>query len=238
MAVPVANMGLGAANPFLGQDNPYLQSIIDLSSKDMVDNFNRTVIPAGNKAMIASGSFGNAGLQEMERAAASDLQGNLGDLASKLRFNDYGQQQNMFRWDQEQQEGTRRWDLGFDRDVFNDAYSQNMGNLQAGIGLIDTMGRWTGQDIKNATAQQDTPLNYWSQFQNAANGLARGFGTTTNTTGTTSNPLATAAGGAQLGSSWWNSRNQTPSSTGGGGGWDWGGVDNTGYNTNTGTWFA
>jgi len=238
MAIPVANMGLGAANPFLGADNPYLQSIIDLSSKDMVDNFNRTVIPAGNKAMVASGSFGNAGLQEMERAAASDLQGNLGDLASKLRFNDYGQQQQMFQWDQNQQEGTRRWDLGFDRDIFNDAYSQNMGNLQAGMGLIDAMGRYTGNDITNATTQQNTPLNYWSQFQNAANGLARGFGTQTNTTGTTSNPLATALGGAQLGSSWWNSSN--PSSGGGGGssGWDWGQVDNSGFNSTTGMYQA
>ena len=200
----IANWGLGEANPFLGKDNPYLQSIIDLSSRDLVDNYNRKVLPASNAAMIKSGSFGNSGLQELERADAEGLQRNLGDLASKLRFNDYGQQQQMFQWDQGQQEGIRRFDLGFDRDVFNDAYAQNMGNLQAGIGLLGTMGGYTQGDITNTTNQQNTPLNYWSQFQNAANGLARGFGTQTTTQGTTSNPLATAAGGAQLGNSWWN----------------------------------
>jgi len=231
------NWGLGSANPYLGTSNPQLQSIIDMSSKDMVDNFNRTQLPAFNAAMLKSGSFGNSAIDEMTRAGQDQLQGNLGDLASKLRFNDYGQQQQMFQWDQGAQEGKRRYDLDFDRNVFNDGYSQNMGNLQAGMGLIDWMSGRNATDIANSTTQQQTPMNYLQQFTNMANGIGNGFGTSTSTTGSTSNPLATAMGGAQLGNKWWNSNSGSGSSPSSGG-WDWGGTDSTGYNSGTGSWFA
>lgn len=240
----VANWGLGEANPFLGKNNPNLQSIIDLTTRDMVENYGRTVLPASNAAMIKSGSFGNSGLQELERANAEGLQRNIGDAASKLRFNDYSQQQQMFQWDQGAQEGkrqfdegTRRYEQNFDRDVFNDGYTQNMGNLQAGMGLIDFMSRLNSTDINNSTARQNTPLNYLTQFTNMANGVGNGFGTSTTTQGTSSNPLATAMGGAQLGSKWWNSNGGSGSGSSSGG-WDWGGADSSGWNGDTGTWFA
>lgn len=225
----VANWGLGGANPFLGQQNPNLQAIIDLTTRDMVDNYGRTVLPASNAAMIKSGSFGNSGLQELERANAEGLQRTIGDAASKLRFNDYGQQQQMFQWDQGAQEGkrqfdegTRRWDLGFDRDVFNDSYAQNMGNLQAGIGLLGTLDSFNTGDISRSTTQQNAPLDYLSRFSGIAQGLGGMGGSGTTTQGTTSNPLATALGGAELGSKWWNSRSSgsgSSSSSDAGGGW-------------------
>lgn len=228
----VANWGLGGANPFLGQQNPYLQSIIDLSSKDLVDNYGRTALPASNAALVRSGSFGNSGLQEMQRAEADQLQKNLGDLSSKLRFNDYGQQQQMFQWDQGAQEGkrqfdegTRRYEQNFDRDVFNDGYTQNMGTLQAGVGLLGLLDSFNSGDISRSTTQQNAPLDYLSRFSSIAQGLGGMGGSGTSTTGTTSNPLATALGGAQLGSKWWNSNSGSGSSSSGssssdaGGGW-------------------
>ncbi|MBT2322521.1 hypothetical protein J7E62_09205 [Variovorax paradoxus] len=231
------NWGLGDANPYLGKSNPQLQSIIDLTTKDMVDNYGRTVLPASNAAMLRSGSFGNSGLQEMERANAEGLQRNIGDAASKLRFNDYGQQQQMFQWDQGAQEGKRRYDLDFDRGVFNDGYAQNMGNLQAGMGLLSVLGGFNASDINNSTTQQNAPLDYLRQFSGIAQGLGGMGGSGTSTQGTSSNPLATALGGAQLGNSWWNSNNSSGSSPSSGG-WNWGGTDSTGYNSSTGSWFA
>lgn len=202
------NLGLGttATNPYLGQSNPNLNGIVDQVTGDLTKQFNLTAQPAYNAAMVKSGSFGNSAIDELNRNAQGQLQQSIGDAASKLRFNDYTQQQQMYQWQQQQDASNGQFNLGFGRSLANDAYSQNMGNLQAGIGLLGTLGGYNQQDVANSTTQQNAPLNYWSQFSNMANGVANGFGTSTSTTGTTSNPLASLLGGAQLGSSWWNSR--------------------------------
>lgn len=236
----LSTWGAGTDNPFLGQ-NPYLQNIIDMTSQDLLNNYQRSTLPATNAALVKSGSFGNSGLGEMQRADQETLQRSLGDNASKLRFNDYGQQQQEYNWtknfgeNQRQfDEGTRRFDLGFGRDTFNDAFSQNQQNLQTGIGLIDWLGGRNASDYATGTTQQNAPLNYYQQFSQTANALGGQGGSTTTTQGTTSNPLATALGGAQLGASYFGSN------SGGSGGstWDWGGVDSTGYNSGSGSWWA
>lgn len=217
-----SNLGMGSGNPFLGAGNPYLQSIIDLSSQDLVNNFNRTQLPAYNAAMLKSGSFGNSAIDEMTRAGQSDLQKNLGDLASKLRFNDYTQQQGMFQWQKNFDESARRYEQDFDRGVFNDAWGQNRQNLMDGLGLLSVLGGFNASDINNSTTQQNTPLDYLQRFSGIAQGLGGMGGTGTQTQGTSSNPLASALGGAQLGSKWWGSN----------GGWDWGSNDYSGSSTN------
>jgi hypothetical protein len=216
-------------NPFLGLNgsSPYLQGQIDSASQDVVNNYNLTTQPAFNKAMVGSGSFGNAGVAQMNADAQSQLQKNLGNLSNSMRQQDYTNQQNMYQWQQglnnnqsqfaqnlgENQrqynntfgEGQRQFDLGYGRTLFNDAYSQNMNNLTTGMGLLGTLGQYNQGDITNSTNQQNTPLNYWQQFSQGANALGGQGGTTTQ--GTTSNPLTSALGGAQLGAAagnWWN----------------------------------
>jgi hypothetical protein len=203
------NLGLGTAatNPYLNKANPELESIIGQVTGDLTKQWNLTARPAMNAAMVKSGSFGNSALDELDRNAQDQLSRSVGDATSKLRFNDYTQRQDMYRWQQQQDASNQQFNLGFGRSLNNDAYAQSMGNLQAGIGLLGTLGGYNTQDINNSTTQQNTPLNYWQQFTNAANGVANGFGTTTSTQGTSGNPFAAALGGAQLGSSWWNSRN-------------------------------
>jgi len=205
------NLGLGttATNPYLNKANPQLEGIVGQVTGDLTKQWNLTARPAMNAAMVKSGSFGNSALDELDRNAQDQLGSSVGDAASKLRFNDYSQQQDMYRWQQQQDASNQQFNLGFGRSLNNDAYAQNMGNLQAGIGLLGTLGGYNTQDINNSTTQQNAPLNYWQQFTNAATGVANGFGTTTNTQGTSSNPFASALGGAQLGSSWWNSRNNS-----------------------------
>lgn len=220
-----ANLGMGA-NPFLGSGgSPYLQSMIDQSSQDVVQNYNLTQQPAFNAAMVNSGSFGNEGVNQMNQQAQNMLQKNLGQLSTGMRQQDYTNQQNQYQWQQgllNQQnqfqqnfgENQREFNLGFGRSTFNDAYSQNMNNLTTGMGLLGNMYGYTGSDITNAGAMQNTPMDYWTKFSNAANSLGQGYGTDTSVRGTTSNPLMGALGGAQLGSSaynWWNKNN--PSST-------------------------
>lgn len=179
-------------NPFLGQSNPYLQNAVDSAQGDMVRNYNLTAQPAFNAGMVKSGSFGNAGVQQMNESGQRNLQQSLGDVSSKMRFNDYQGQQDMYRWDQE-----------FGRTLYNDSYGQNLQNLQTGIGLLGTMNGYNNQDLQNGTTIQNTPLNYYSQFQGIANGIGNNFASGTQTQGTSSNPALSAIGGAQLGQSAW-----------------------------------
>lgn len=186
-------------NPFLGKENPYLQQNIDKAQGDLVRNFNLTTQPAYNSAMVRSGSFGNAGVQQMNENAQKNLQGSLGDVSNSMRMQDYNNQQGMYRWDNE-----------FNRNLYNDAYSQNMNNLTTGVGLLGTLSGYNSNDLTNANNIQNTPLNYWSQFSNAANGMGQGYGTTTSNMGSSSSPLTSALGGAQLGQAamgWWNRNN-------------------------------
>lgn len=194
-------------NPYLGSNNPYLQEVIDGASRDMIKNYNLNTQPAYNAAMVKSGSFGNAGVDEMNRNAQSQLQQNLGGLASSLRFQDYNNQQNMYRWDSE-----------FDRNLYNDAYGQNMNNLTTGIGLLGTLAGYNANDYTTATGVQNTPLNYLTQFSNLAGAAGRG-GQTTSTSGGGSSPLVSALGGAQLGSSLMNRYNWQPNTSTGSSNW-------------------
>jgi len=226
MAANDFNLGLGGAsvNPFLGQGNPYLQQIIDSTSRGLVDNYSRTALPAQNAAMVRSGSFGNSGLQEMQGADRESFNRVLADSEAKLRFGDYTQQQGMYGKQQdenyrrslmEQQgqqfgqqlgEGARQFDENFGRATFNDAFSQNQTNLQAALGLLGWQSGLNQADIGNTTTQQNAPLGYTQQIAQIGMGAGGLGGSATSTQGTSSNPLMSALGGAQLGQSWWNTR--------------------------------
>jgi hypothetical protein len=224
-----ANPYQGVKNPFIGAGNPYLQQNIDQAQGDVVRNYNMTTQPAYNTAMVKSGSFGNEGVQQMNENSQKNLQGTLGNISSQMRGADYQNQQNLYMQQQAQDSnnylnnraqdiGNYQWDQGFNRNLYNDAYSQNMNNLTTGVGLLGTLSGYNANDLTNANSIQNTPLNYWSNFANQANGFGQGYGSTTGTVGTSSSPVMSALGGAQLGQSamgWWNRQNQQSQPTSG-----------------------
>ncbi|RQO57033.1 hypothetical protein DBV14_09495 [Variovorax sp. KBW07] len=195
-------------NPFLGQNNPYLQKNIDAASADLVKNYNLGAVPATNAGLVRSGSFGNSGLQEMQARDADMLQKNLGNLSNTARFNDYTQQQGMYQWQKGFDQNAQQWGDQFNRSLYNDAFGQNQQTLQTGIGLLGMLGGLNQQDIANTTKYQNTPLDYLTQFSNLAGAAGRGGQTSTTTTpGGGSSPITSAIGGAQLGNAfgkWWN----------------------------------
>lgn len=203
-------------NPFLGQGNPYLQQQIDASLGDTVRNYNMSVAPTTSSAMVRSGSFGNSGLDQMQQEQQRQLAQTLGNQANNFRAQDYNNQQQMYQWDQ-----------GFNRALYNDAYSQNANNLQMGLGLLNTLQGANQSDLTNATNIQNTPLNYYGQFSNIANSIGQGYGTSYGSSSASGSPLTGALGGWQLGGAlqkaWGNN------GTGGAGGWGtgdaWGNQD-------------
>ena len=79
-------------NPTLGQNNPYLQAVIDAQSGDVM----RNLMPMMNKANAASGSFGNSGVAEMYGRQAAD---SLGNLANRTRYDDFNAQRGLYEND-------------------------------------------------------------------------------------------------------------------------------------------
>ena len=182
------NLGFGG-NPFLGQDNPYLQKNIDNTLGDMTRNYNMMTKPNTESAMVGSGSFGNSGLMQMQQKQQQDLTDSMGKTAAGMRSNDYQNQQNMYQWDQ-----------GFNRNLYNDAVGQNQQNFNNYTNLLGVAGNMNNTDLTNANNAQNTALNYFNNFSNSANGMANGFAGTTNTTNMPGNPMLGALGGWQLGS--------------------------------------
>ena len=182
------NLGFGG-NPFLGQDNPYLQKNIDNTLGDMTRNYNMTVKPNTESAMVGSGSFGNSGLQQMQQNQQQNLTDSMGKTAAGMRMNDYQNQQNMYQWDQ-----------GFNRNLYNDAVGQNQQNFNNYTNLLGVAGNMNNTDMTNANNAQNTALNYFNNFSSGANSLARGLPSTTTSSPTQSNGLLGALGGWQLGS--------------------------------------
>ena len=212
----MATPGQAAGNPYLGQ-NPYLDSTIQKSQNDLVRSYNTAIKPAMESSMARSGSFGNTGLQEMQGQQQMQLSDALGNISNQARMQDYGNQQNMYRWDQ-----------GFNRDLYNDAFGQNMQNTQLGLSMMGNLQQANQNDIGNATNIHNQPANNWSLFSNAANSMGQGYGTNTSSmSGGGSSPFTSALGGAQIGSAFgrqmgWGQ--PSGNSTNGNGGYSTGGA--------------
>ena len=151
MADTYSNPFFSQSNPFMGRDNPYLTDKINAAQGDLVRNYNLTTQPAYNSAMVKSGSFGNEGVAQMNSNAQLNLQKALGDVSTNMRGQDYESQKNLYMNDRAQNIANYQWDQNFNRQLFNDAYGQNMGNLQMGIGLLGTMAGYNANDLTNGT---------------------------------------------------------------------------------------
>lgn len=127
-----------------GQTNPYLDSLVSKAQSSVVDNFNNMVKPQTESAMVRSGSFGNAGLDEtlqnQQKAAASQM----GDIATSM----YGA---AYDGDKARQAAA----LQLAPTYGNQAYTDADRLLQAG-------------NVKQDAVQQDKDFDF-SQFQEAQN---------------------------------------------------------------------
>ena len=150
-----------------GQTNPYLDQMVGRAQKSVTDQFNMNVRPSQIQQAIASGSFGNSGLQEAQAMQDSQLQQNLGDIASSMYGNAYEgdrarQMQaigmaptfgNMAYQDAaqlmnaggiQQDQVQKNLDFGFDQ--FNQQQDYPLKQLQAMSGVLgQTMGSQTKQ---------------------------------------------------------------------------------------------
>jgi len=186
------NSSVGAANQnltdtlggkYLGQGNPYLQQQIDASSQDLVRNYNTAIKPQFDAAMTRSGSFGNSGIQEVGQAAQNDLQKNLANISTGMRYQNYGDERNR------QMQGTS---------LAPAIANQDYVDTQALSGVGDVFNRY-GQAQRNIDYENFQEARDYPKNQLATLGSALGMNMGQTTTGPQPNKAAGTLGGAASG---------------------------------------
>lgn len=91
---PLVDTANSTITGLLGDNqNPYLDTQVANAQKSLVDSYNLVQRPAQTTAAVSSGSFGNAGQQQTQQAADSQLQQNLGRVSTDLYSNAYNTNQ-------------------------------------------------------------------------------------------------------------------------------------------------
>ena len=127
-----------------GQTNPYLDSLVSKAQGSVADQFNNMTKPQTESAMANSGSFGNAGLNQLMQNQQKAAGQQMGDIASQM----YG---SAYETDKKRQMQSIGMAPQFGNMAYQDAGQLiNAGNMQ--------------QD----QAQQGLDFNY-SQFQDWQN---------------------------------------------------------------------
>ena len=189
---------MGAANTniqgvlkgdYLG-GNPYLTQQIDAAQGDVVRNYNNVQKPQWDTAGQQSGSFGNSGVMQANQAAQSDLQRNLGNISSTMRFNNYaGERSNQMSA------------LGLAPGFANQDYNDINQLTSAGNAMQGQQQRGIDSDYQQFLDQRNYPQQQLGVMGDA---LQRSFGSQT----TQSQPGASGAsqlfGGAITGAGLYN----------------------------------
>lgn len=177
MADPTDTSNLGFTS------NPYLQQQVNDSLGNTVRAYNLTTQPAYNAAMVNSGSFGNSGVAQMNGEAQRQLQMSLGQQSNNMLSDNY-------------------WNgMGFDKNVYDTTFNQNQQNFNNGLNLLGFQNGINTQNLGLGTNIQNTPMNYYNSFNQQANSIGQGYGTSTGTMSASGSPLMGALGGYQLGGS-------------------------------------
>ncbi len=152
------------ANPYAGS-NPYLTQQIDAAQGDVVRNWNNVAKPQWDTAMQRSGSFGNSGVAQANQMAQSDMQRNLGQIASGMRFQDYTQQQQLGESaaNRALQAGQFNATMGENYAGRQDSmYNQGQGRALTALGIAPS---FAAQDYNDISQLQQAGAAYQGQNQ-------------------------------------------------------------------------
>lgn len=168
---------------FLSEGNPYLSAAIDRASGDVTRNYQGAV--NGNDATFArSGAFGGSAWQQAQEGAQRQLATGLGDVATQMRYQDYGNER-------QNQIGAQQTALTYGQQPYNDAAQlQQAGGMQYGY---DQQKLSDAADLFNERAQ--APYKSLDVLANSIRGAVGGGGTVSQA-GPGSNNYAQVAGGA------------------------------------------
>jgi hypothetical protein len=179
-----------------GRSNPWIAAQGQALTAQSNQNLMQNVLPSIGRGAQAAGMYGSSRQGTAEGQAMGNAQTGLNSALAGMYSQAYGQ-------DQQYDLGLRSNDLGFanlDANINNSNFNNQLQGANFGLSVYDRMNGYGQQDITNATNMQNTPLNYFNQFNNNANAIAGQGGTSTNSQTNPGNPYIGALGGLQLGS--------------------------------------
>ena len=145
--------------------------------------------------------FGGSRQGVVEANGLNDMNRSLGANLANLYGSDYNnatgrnlQQQSI---NNSYDLGLRNSDLGFgqlDANINQQNFNNNLAGANFGMGVYGMMNGMNQQGINSGTQMQNTPLNYFNQFNGNTNATGGMGGTQTGTQGTTSNGLLQGLG--------------------------------------------
>lgn len=172
-------------------NNPYMDAMVGQAQGDLIHGYQQSVIPQLDMLDARSGSFGNTGVASARTDAQRTLLGQLGDISTNLRGNDYAAERNRMQ-------GA----IGMAPTIANQDYVDANAVLNAG-GVYQNQSQANLTDTYNRFLEQrDYPRQ---QLNILGQGLGMNFGGTQTTNAPSNSNVAGGAmggalAGAQLGS--------------------------------------
>lgn len=202
LQAPQQNLGIGGGQQPQGYTpNPYLDQMAAGITSHMYDNWTRNQLPSIRSGAMAAGGFGGSRQGVVEANGLNDMNRSLGANLANLYGSDYNnatgrnlQQQSI---NNSYDLGLRNSDLGFgqlDANINQQNFNNNLAGANFGMGVYGMMNGMNQQGINSGTQMQNTPLNYFNQFNGNTNATGGMGGTQTGTQGTTSNGLSQGLG--------------------------------------------
>lgn len=144
-------------NQFAGS-NPYLGQMIEQSSRDVTDAFNRSEVPNMMAQFNAGGAFGGTAHMDAMNQSQEALATRLGDLSNQYRFQDYQTQQQLAEADINRRLQAQQTDLARNAGLSEADVDRRLGAWQADIGR-DAALTEAGLDRRLGAQQADLTRN-------------------------------------------------------------------------------
>lgn len=152
-------------NYLYGESNPYLEGMYDSATRNVINQFNRNVLPSIDQSAQAAGRYGSGAWADLRSQANQDLLNTLGDVSS-----------NMYGGAYESERGRMMQGLGLggqlseadlqaqlQRNIQNAGFGQEAGQTNAQLGQQrnirqaelgqDLLGQQLGLGLQRATTQ-------------------------------------------------------------------------------------
>ena len=122
------------------------------SVEDINRQFNKNVMPQLDRMMQQSGSYGNTGIQDMQKDAMSDYTRNVGNIANDMRYKDLFSQQQLGEGDASRRTGVNLANSG----AYNQASLANAGSQNAfALGRAGLLGGLSTGDLNRQLGTQE-----------------------------------------------------------------------------------
>jgi len=165
-----------ASTTYAGQNNHYVQAAVNSASQDATRNYQQAVAPQRDRQMAASGSFGNAGVQQMQLEDQRNLQGTLGNIATNAYLQDYRDQLGLGEAQANRLTSTSQFNSGLNAADLG----RNMAGFFTGQGMgMQGLGQQLGAAQFDAgMGQRTNEFNVGTDLQNLGrnSGLAQNLG--------------------------------------------------------------